>query len=237
MGDAIETGRLLEIESFRDAVAVGKNPVDHLLKNLEVERGGKGTAKNAMVLSVSCRNSSAEGAARILAAVYQAYQSYVETHSQSTSEDAAELIEAARVENENELVAADADYRSFIQTVPVLLEGDQVKDVHKTRLEKLEIELNTVRTSLAEAKSRLDVIRQYENSQGDNPVADLDNLALLSQKEDVERLKLFLDVRRGGSQSEAFQADLPIRAEDYAHPIQPTSRTISKRTHAGRSVR
>lgn len=212
VGDALASPSLQNIASLTAVTKLGGNPVDLIIDNLEVSRGGEGAAENAMVLSATYRDPNAEDAVAILSAVYASYQSYVESHSQSTSREAAELIEAARLENERELATADQEYRSFIQTVPVLLEGERVRDVHKSRLDQLELELNGVRTSLAEAKSRLDVINQYVISNGNASIDDLNNLALLSQKE-VERLKLFLDMTRGETQSEAFQAEQPLRAE------------------------
>ncbi|TWU60178.1 Tyrosine-protein kinase YwqD [Rubripirellula tenax] len=211
ISDAIATENLEKLPSIGAVVAGGDNAVDYIIENLDVARGGKGASKNAMVLSATFRDPNPDDAATILAAIYGSYERYVESHTQDTSREAAELIDAARIENEKELDAADREYREFISSVPVLLEGERVRDVHKTRLEQLESELNTVRTSLAEAKSRLKVIEAFTD-ENETSVNDFDKLALLSQK-DVTRLKLFLDMTRGESQSETFQAEQPARAE------------------------
>jgi succinoglycan biosynthesis transport protein ExoP len=94
----------------------------------------------------------------------------------------------------------------------VLLEGDKVRDVHKDRLEDMEAELNQVRSSLAESSSRLQVIESALNTRGSRRIGQMDHLALLSQNE-VERLKFFLDMTRGGAHAEAFQAAQPMREE------------------------
>lgn len=211
VSNAIRLGDLEHIQSVSAAKNRGADPVDWVIEHLEVTHGGTGAAKNAMVLSAKYRDQDATDAARVLSALYKSYEDYVQTHSQSTSREAAELIEEARIENERELVAADAEYRQYIQSVPVLLEGEQVRDVHKTRLEQIERELNDVRSSLAEAKSRLNVIGKFVGEHGVTG-DDLDKLALLSEK-DVTRLKLFLDMTRGEAQSDAFQADQPARVE------------------------
>jgi len=212
IGNAFKGSNLKEIASISKAISEGQNPVDFIIEHLEVVRGGEGSAENAMVLSATYIDPSPNDAAVILGALFESYQEYVESHSKNTSEEAAKLIDSARIENEIELVQADKEYRAFIQSVPALLEGERVRDIHKNRLDTLETELNEVRARFVEAKSRLSVIKTYLDKNGDEVVDDMDNLALLSQKE-TERLKLFLDVSRGGTQSEAFAAEQPVRAE------------------------
>jgi len=212
IGNAINQYSLRKIPSIAKTVQDGGNAIDYILDNLEITRGGQGSAENAMVLAATFVDPSPDDAARVLEALYDAYSAYVESHSRNTSDEAAKLIEAARVENEKELVKTDEDYRRFIQTVPVLLEGERVRDIHKTRLDQLEAELSKVRASLAESKSRLEVIRSFLQQNREVQSNDFDSLALLSQKE-TERLKLFLDVSRGETQSEKFQAEQPVRAE------------------------
>ncbi len=212
LAEAIKLGKLDQLASFREVLADGGNAIDYLLKNLEVKRGGEGTARDAMVLRASFRDPSPEAAAQVLSAVYESYRNYVESHSENTSEQAAELIEEARKTHETELADADAEYRQFIQSVPILLDGDKVQDIHKDRMIKLEAELNLVRNNLAEQQSRLEVIENYLKRLGKEKVNEADHLSLLSQKE-VERLKLFLDMTRGEATSEAFQAEQPLRAE------------------------
>ncbi len=211
LADAIETGGLQTLASFKQASAEGKSLVDHILDNIEVERGGEGNASEAMVLRASFRDTNPDDAAVVLGAIYESYRTYVESHGQNSTEEAVKLIEEAREKHEAELVAADQEYRNFIHSVPVLIEGENVKDIHKERLANLEPELNLVRTSLTEATSRLEVIDTYLKEHAAT-IGDVDHLALLSQKE-VERLKLFLEMTRGEASSEAFQAEQPIRQE------------------------
>ncbi|TWU39204.1 polysaccharide biosynthesis tyrosine autokinase [Novipirellula artificiosorum] len=212
IANAIETANLKKIASIGTVLADGGSPIDYIVEQMEVGRGGEGSAENAMVLSATYRDPNPDDAATILAAVFASYEDYVESHSKNTSREAANLIEKAQNDNKKELELADIEYREFIKNVPVLLEGDQVRDLHKNRLDQLEKELAEVRSSLAEAKSRLIVISSYADQSKESGVDDLDKLALLSQKE-VTRLKLFLDMTRGETQSVAFQADQPLRAE------------------------
>lgn len=213
LAEAIKKGNLEELASFRAASEKsGKNPIDHILENIEVDRGGEGNARDAMVLRATYRDTRPEDAALVLSAIYESYRDYVESHGANSTEQAVELIDEARKTHEIELAMADREYREFVTSVPVLIEGSVVQDVHKDRLANLESELNVVTTSLAESRSRLEVIKNYLADRDSTQINNMDHLALLSQKE-VERLKLFLDVTRGEAQSEAFQAEQPIRQE------------------------
>lgn len=212
LAEAIQAGELDKLDSFRDALASGKSLIDHILDNIEVKRGGEGSASDAMVLRATFRDPNPEDAALVLSAIYDSYRNYVESHGQNSTEQAVELIEEARRTHEVELTAADRAYREFVESIPVLVDGRKVQDVHQDRLANLESELNVVRTALAESTSRLEVIEHYLANRVGTSVAATDHLALLSQKE-VERLKLFLDVTRGEAQSEAFQAEQPMRQE------------------------
>jgi len=209
---AIEVGNLRQVTSIRAAAENGENLIDYILANLEVQRGGEGTARDAMVLRATYEDTDPEGAALVLAALYESYREYVESQGQNASAQAVRLIEEARETHETELAEADHEYREFVKSVPVLMEGDKVQDIHKDRLARIETELNQVRSALSESGSRLQVIENYLVLNSGRTVDQMDHLALLSQKE-VERLKLFLDMSRGQSQSEAFQAEQPMRAE------------------------
>ncbi len=121
-----------------------------------------------MVLRASFSSTHSEDAAKVLNAIYEGYRDYVESHSQNTSEQAVDLIKAASVTHEQELLNADKEYRAFIKSVPALIDGDQLKDIHSERVNKLEISLDLVRNQLAEQKSRLEVIETYDQQKLDD---------------------------------------------------------------------
>ena len=212
LAEAIERENLGDLDSFKAAKEWGTSGIDHILDHIEVQRGGDGSSREAMVLRAFYRDSNPEHAALVLNAIYESYREYAESHGQNSTKQAVDLMEAARKTHELELAQADQEYRDFVQSVPVLIDGEGVKDVHQNRLAKLEEEMNLVSSSLAESRSRLEVIQNYKDSRGASILANIDHLALLSQKE-VERLKFFLDMTRGEVQSEAFQADQPVREE------------------------
>ncbi len=180
-----------------------------------------------MVLRASFTSINSDDAAKVLNAIYEGYREYVESHSQNTSEQAVELIKAASVTHEQELLSADKEYRDFIKSVPALIDGDQLRDIHSERVNKLEISLDLVRNQLAEQKSRLEVIETYDQQKLDD---DRRYLALLSHKE-VERLKLFLDMTRTENKSEAFQAEQPVRQEAARVQYNRLLELIQKNKH------
>lgn len=212
VADAIRLAQLDQLDSFQAIAANGGNLIDHILDNITIQRGGEGSSRDAMVLRATFRDTNPEDAALVLGAIYESYRSYVESHGQNSSEQAVKLIEEASETHEFELVRADEEYRNFIQSVPILVEGEEVHDLHKDRLANIETELNQVRNLLAESTSRLQIIDSYMERQPASVAGNLDHLALLSQNE-VERLKLFLDMTRGHVYSEAFQAEQPMREE------------------------
>lgn len=212
LSQAVKLGDLNQFESFAKITENGGSAVDHIIANIEVERGGEGSAEDAMVLRAFYRAEDPEESAMVLSAVYNSYKAYIDSQDQDSSKLAVELIEAARETHEQELIEADEAYRAYVASVPVLLEGDKVRDVHKERLSDMENELNEVRSLLAESSSRLQVIQAAQIDGGEEVSADMGQLALLSQNE-VERLKFFLDMARGGARSEAFQAEQPMRQE------------------------
>ncbi|WP_236622300.1 GumC family protein, partial [Novipirellula maiorica] len=209
---AVERENLGQFASFQKAAENELSAVDYILENLDVQRGGEGSARDAMVLRATFRDPDPAVAATVLTAIFESYRDYVESHGQNKTKEAITLIETAQKEHEQELDNADREYREFVKSVPVLLEGDRVRDVHRDRLADLEAELNLVRSELAESSSRLEVIEKFLEEEDVNEIGDNAHLALLSHKE-VERLKLFLDMTRGEVQSEAFQAEQPARQE------------------------
>jgi capsular exopolysaccharide synthesis family protein len=239
--EAIKKHELTDLDSFRAARKDGLSAIDHIIENLSVRRGGDGEAKEAMVLFASFRDPNPEHAALVLNSIYESYESYVESHARNTSDEAVKLIIKAQGIHEQELAEADHEYREFVRSVPVLLDGDRTSDIHKERLQKLESELTEVRSNLQESQSRLDMIQEFLNTKEDHEIDQVDQLALLSEKE-VSRLKLFLDMTRGEAQSEAFQADQPVRQEmakaqyNRLLDLLQTERTLSETFGPGHPV-
>lgn len=212
LNTAIATEKLDELPSFVEAKLADKLPLEHLQGTLSISRGGEGTAKQASVLKASFRDYSAADAAKVLQAVYDSYASYIQEQTKTVGGEAIKLIEEAQVKNEMELQEATKEYKNFVAKASSIMDGEELKSVHHERLKDLEKELTQVRSSLATSTSRLQILQEAFSSRSEQELSDLERLALLSENE-VERLKLFMELTRGEAQSEAFQADQPLRAE------------------------
>ncbi|MFK8115191.1 MAG: polysaccharide biosynthesis tyrosine autokinase [Rubripirellula sp.] len=212
--DAVIQGDLIaKIDRLGVAEQNGARVVSILKNNLEVKRGGHGSVKEANVISAIYIDEDADDAALILHAIYDAYKLYVKKHSQNDSEEAANLIKDAQVLQEAELGKADLAYRDFISSVPIFVEGNQIREMHRDRLARLESELNTVRGEIATTVAREEVIAAFMENKELEDVTDIEQLALLSEKE-VQRLKFFMEVSRGESgRSQEFAASMPYRSQ------------------------
>src|SRR6056297_301408 len=71
LAEAIKNGKLHELPSFQTAADGGVSGIDHILKHIEVNRGGEGSARDAMVLRASYRDTTPEHAAVVLSAIYE----------------------------------------------------------------------------------------------------------------------------------------------------------------------
>lgn len=212
LSDAVERADLASLPSFQPPPGEPLNPVEHIQENLEVTKGGEGVAKNATILKATYRATNADDAVVVLNAIFDSYKDYVDAQSRSVGEDAATLIAEAQKRNEQELRAADAAYREFIASVPALLQGGELNEIHRMRVNDIEKELSEVRSNLGKTKSRLEVVTEYLDDKEHQELSDIERLSLLSEKE-VTRLKLFLDMTRGETQSEQFAALQPVRQE------------------------
>ena len=182
---------------LEDARARGRLDLtfEDLTENLEVTKGGEGLAKNASVLKAAYRDPDPQLAADVLQAIYDCYLSYIEEKSQNVGKEAATLIADSLVQSEDALKIADRDYREFIADIPALITSDSngIKDVHAARLATVELELSTVRQSLAQARSRLTAVRDFARTKKTEELTDVDVMTLISQEE-AQRLLAVVNV-------------------------------------------
>ncbi|QDS87225.1 Tyrosine-protein kinase ptk [Rosistilla ulvae] len=211
LNDAIKVGRFDELESYIEARREGTSALSLLQKNLLVERGGEGDARGASVLNASYRNPNPADAEHVLTVVYERYCHYVESQTRNVGEEAASLIQQAQQTNETELRQATQEYTRFVATSAGLLDGEELRSVPHERLKGIEQELAEIRSQLAYAKSRYEMIDDLEGAKQEGEPTDIERLALLSAKE-IDRLKLFIEVTKGEVDSQQFQIDQPMRS-------------------------
>ncbi len=197
--------------------AEGGSPVDRVKSNLTVTKGGAGLAKNASILKATFKDGDPENAVKVLTALYDSYKKYIDSQSKNVGEDAAELIAKAQLRNEEELRLADEEYRKFVQSVPAFITSsangsDSLNDIHRVRLNKIEDELATIRSTLAETRSRFTVIKERTAGKRPEDIKDSEVMALLSEKE-VARIFGLMSVLKDDFQSSTQQLNMVMRTE------------------------
>ena len=191
------------------------DPVEYILEELEVVKGGEGRGKDAHVLCATLRNPSPKDCATILGALVESYQDFLGETFRDTSSEAVELIAQAKNELGEDLKEAEAAYQEFRERAPLLLwknNKEITTTIHQERLFGVETALAEVRIRYTETKARLGVIEKALQQEDADSLSDWDKVALLSQS-DVERLKLVLSAVRGDANTAAFMSLQPFRTQ------------------------
>lgn len=172
----------------------------------------------ASVVSVSYSDVDPMFAKETLELLYEGYRDYVDTHTESTGSKAIKLLTEALAENEDELREATREYQEYIAASPYLLEGESLTDMQHDRLRGTMQELSVFRTTAADLKSRLSVIKERL---ADGDLSEADQLALIGGSED--RLGMFLDLFNGGPPGTEDMATAAVR-EKYRDLVEQNLR-------------
>lgn len=228
--DAVEKNKLDELPGIVAITEEGEmSAPEYILENLEVGRGGEGQAKAAQVLTASFSHYDGAEASLVLSTLVECYQEFLARTFDNVGSEALTLIENARDELGDELDAVNAEYAAFRNASPLLFAGEQAYSVHEREL----LQLSDMRAELKQKKSltesRLYSIRTAMSGPTARQMTDSERLALIDD-EHVQRLSLLVNVERGDTISEAFQADQPVRSEAASAEFD---KLVSLRTEAG----
>jgi succinoglycan biosynthesis transport protein ExoP len=180
-----------ELQSLKDAIENEWDPVEYVIENLTVSRGGKGKAISASVLGASLKTPSAHDSAVILQNIVNSYQIFLTDTFETTGTQAIEVIQQEKEILEGKLKEAEKGYVEFRRNAPLTWNGKDSLNLFQERLRKTEAALGEIETRRAEAESRLKVIQEAMDEKGVDGLSDLDKLALLSGTE-IGRLELLL---------------------------------------------
>lgn len=209
---AIEKHDLSDLASIQGKIENGGTPLEYLLENLEVAKGGEEMASDAHVLRATFDDPSPNDCATILNAIYSEYSGYLKQQFEGTSSEAIKLLHDRQEELAEAIIEAEQNFSTELSNSNLLWDGTTTSNLHKTRMKQLEEKLLVLTQTRAETAARLKVVESFLESSVGRDVTDIERLSLLSEKE-VSRLKLLFDVTRGDGASEAFQAEQPIRQE------------------------
>jgi polysaccharide biosynthesis transport protein len=213
--EAFEKNNLGALASLAKAIAEDKNPITHIIENLEVTRGGEGKAKDASVLAAKYTGPSPDDCAQILDALVASYQDLLGEFYNDTSSEAVDLITEAMERLGEKLQQKETTYREFRVSAPLIWKGENSLNIHQERLASAERALSEIAINHTEAKARLEVIKEALAENENLELSDVERLALLSAN-DVERLNLLLSATghdRENNDWLKYREEDPVRQE------------------------
>lgn len=211
--DALQGAGLFELESIKKELKKDETPVDYVIDHLDITRGGAGGAKEANVLNISFRHNSPAESQLIVNALVQRFQSFVDEQSEDVNNEAAELIARARKDLEDELSDVETERLNMRKNAPLLWNGSQSNNIHRTRYEQIQQELSALRLQATEAEARLQNLRDVALRDSQSPINLLQKLSLIDD-ENLARLGVFVEVIGSEASSATFQASMPVRLSE-----------------------
>lgn len=210
IGAALERDGLIKLPSIESQVTPRQTAVQYVNEQLYVTSGGTGRAKNAHVLNIAFRHTSAEDAQKILSSIVSEYQSYIKARFQDVNIEAATLITKARRELDQEISDLEASYRQFRMSAPILAKGANGSDIYTMRYEELASERSHLTTKVDEQVGRLKLVKESLAEYKAANAPNIQKLSLIDEK-NAERLGILVAVERGKADSQAFQSTQPER--------------------------
>ena len=153
---AIQLGKLDQLPTLRDS----KNPSGDVLENLVVKRSAGQDQSVLNVLDVSYTAAAARDARAVVAAVIDAYDSFLEKSHRDSTREMIELIAKANDDISGQLATAQANYLEFCKHAPFLWmnpsgeTSSEITDMHQGRILVLEQERHKLAVQKTELESR-----------------------------------------------------------------------------------
>lgn len=211
IGRALTTHQLDTLPSVTAKLQPDETPVDYVIENLEVSRGGEGQAKLAHVLNVSFVHPDAADAARILNAIVESYQQFLDETFKDVGSEAATLISQSTKELGDELEKKQEALRNHREQAPMVWSGEETVNVHQALINDYELDLATLARRQVRVESRLQVIEERLKADAAE-LTQVERLSLIAE-EDMQRFSLLMNVEGGSSLTEVFQASQPARSQ------------------------
>ncbi|MEO8496256.1 MAG: Wzz/FepE/Etk N-terminal domain-containing protein, partial [Planctomycetota bacterium] len=133
VAESLHQSGLNQLDSIVSELGENKTAEEFVIDRLSVTRGGEGQSREAAVLNIAFRHSSAEESKQILDAIIAHYQAFLNEKFQDVNKEAAELIVRASSELSVELAAAEQAYQEFREKSPILWSGELATNIHRQR--------------------------------------------------------------------------------------------------------
>lgn len=200
VSEALARNDLDQLPSIQRALDEDETPTEYVIDNLEVTRGGDGQAKSAHVLSIAFRHGAADDAQQIVQAITDQYREFLKEQFKDVNEEAASLIARARGDLETELKAAENAYVQSRESTPLLWNGQESNNAHRTRYEQIQNELSSIKLKAAEARSRLKTVQSQIEELEESDASALERLALIDESS-LARVGVFAQIHQGKTET------------------------------------
>ncbi|MEX0819480.1 MAG: polysaccharide biosynthesis tyrosine autokinase [Pirellulaceae bacterium] len=196
VSEALAQNGLDQLPSIQEAMGENGTPTGYVIDQLQVTRGGDGQAKSAHVLNIAFRHSSPVDAQRVVEAVTDSYREFLQEQYQDSNKEAVNLIARARGDLEAELRDAEKAYVAARENTPLLWNGEESTNIHRTRYEELQSELSAIKLKSAEARAQLETVRAQIEQLDESNAGALERLALIDA-DSLARVGVFADIHQG----------------------------------------
>ncbi|MEM6363299.1 MAG: polysaccharide biosynthesis tyrosine autokinase [Planctomycetota bacterium] len=215
VGDAMQQYDLMELESIQPHVTESTDAVDYVIDQMELVKGGFGSAKTARSLNISLAHTDPQDAQTLLTAVMKRYEQFIVEQVEQVMGKANEMVNEAKAEIEKDLVAAEEEHLKSRQEAPLFFQGTGSSNVYQDRYRRLQDELLDIDIQESTVRTRLervgDTLKEMEDS--DNTIDNLDKLALIDS-ESLDRLGVFAGLQTNAANSAEFKAAMPAKMEE-----------------------
>ncbi len=183
LGDAFQKFSLDRLPTFAD----DPQPLVSLSESLSVEIVEEGTH----VLDISYRGPNPDDTEKVVHSILQTYQKFLEDNYANTGEETRDLIDKAKNDLLEKWELAEADYKKFKKTTPLMYRGEEAINLHQDRQADYEVERVKLQKQLAETHARIGAVsKALEDPNGLESIlllAEQDGSKLIAKRHQLSR--------------------------------------------------
>ncbi|MEM6468890.1 MAG: polysaccharide biosynthesis tyrosine autokinase [Planctomycetota bacterium] len=212
---ALNENGLTDLESIKPHLSSNVDSVDYIIDQMDIVRGGSGSAKTARSLNIALTHTDPDDASLVLTAVLKEYEQFIVAQVEQVMGRANELIQEAKSDVEESLAKAEQDQLRSRQEAPLFFQGEGSSNVYQDRFRRLQDEMLDLDIQESTVRTRLDRVESVlaEMDASSDPIDNLDKLSLIDS-ESLQRLGLFAGLQVNSANSAEFRATMPVKVEE-----------------------
>lgn len=156
MEKAVERGGLSGLAT----IGASGSPAARVMSGLSVSGGG---TRTGALLQLSYKSTSREDCPKVLQAVVDAYQAFLEDMYEDVSAETIDLIEQAKEQLDQQITEKEAELRKMLDESPLLVTGETARNIHEMRLEKIEAARSASVLENSRLQAKIDAIQASLN--------------------------------------------------------------------------